>query len=120
MRASSRRHAKPLEIGLRANQIRASLLDLRLKQRRIEPRKHLTLAHERIEVGVELLDRAGHLSADLHGRDGLKLAGGAHRLGDVAARDARGVNGWSDRLLAVSIVAVGAGGGDSDDASDDE
>ena len=93
---------------------------MRLKQGRIQPRKHLTLAHERIEVGVELLDGARHLRADLHGCDGLKLAGGADRFGDVAARHARGVNGRSDRLLAVPIVAVGGGPDGSDDPDDDQ
>ena len=85
------RHAQPLEIGLGANQVCARLLDLRLKEGRIEARQHLALAHERIEVGVELLDGARHLRADLNGRDGLELTGGADRFGDVAARDARGV-----------------------------
>ena len=93
VRASSSADAKPLEVGLGANQVRASLLDLRLEEGRIEARQHLPLAHQRVEIGVQLLDGARHLRADLNRRDGLQRAGRADRFREVAARDARRSDG---------------------------
>ena len=48
----AQRHLRPLEVRLRAGQIRARRIDLRLEQRRIEPGEHLSLADDRVEVGV--------------------------------------------------------------------
>ena len=55
-----------------ARDVRLLLLDLRLRERRIEPRDDLALLDDRVEVGVELLDRPGHLRADLYGRHRLE------------------------------------------------
>ena len=66
-------------------QIGARLLHLRLEERRIEPRDHLALVDDRVEVGAEPRDVARHLAADLHRRDRLQRAGGADRVDDLAA-----------------------------------
>ena len=81
------RHAKPFEIGFGANQVCARLFNLRLDERRIQTREHLSFADQRVEVGVQLLNGSRHLRADLHRGDGLQGAGGAHRLREIAARD---------------------------------
>ena len=83
------RHAEALEIGFRPDQVGAGLLNLRLDERRIEAREHLAFADQRVEIGIQLLDGAGHLRAHLHCRDRLQRAGRANRLGEVPAGDAR-------------------------------
>src|SRR5205823_5544373 len=56
-------------LDLRFRQIGLSLLDLRLKRRRVELGEELTLFHSAVEVGVEARDDSGDLTADLHRRD---------------------------------------------------
>ena len=75
--------AEPLEVGLRPDNVGVLLLDLGLDQRRVEPRDDLSLVDDRVEVGVELLDRAGHLGADIHGLHGLERAGRRNGVDDV-------------------------------------
>ena len=67
-------------------QVRLRRLDLRLENRGVEPGDDLPLLHDRVEVGVELLDDARHLGADRDGGDRLQRAGGADPVDDVAAR----------------------------------
>ena len=42
-----------IEIGLRANQVRARLFDLGLEEGRVEPGENLTLLDQRVEVGIQ-------------------------------------------------------------------
>jgi hypothetical protein len=76
-----------IDVRLGTGQVGAALLDLRLDQRRVQLSDHLALLHNRVEVGVQGLDVAGHLAADLDGSDGLEGAGGADGLDDLALRD---------------------------------
>ena len=93
-------------VGLGTEEVRAGLLDLRLEQRRVQPRDHLALADDGIEIGEQLLDRARHLGTDLHGRHRLEGAGRADRVHDVAAREGR--RGHLGRLLLVPVAVVRA------------
>jgi len=60
-------------------------LDLRLEDRRLQSRDHLTLLHDRVEVGVHLVHDSRHLSADLDGDDGLQRTGRANLIDHVPA-----------------------------------
>ena len=82
--------ARALDVGLQPGHGRFGLIDLRLQQRRIEPRDDLALPDLRVEVGIQRLNRAGHLGAHLHGRDGLERARGFDGFHHVAARDLGG------------------------------
>ena len=82
--AASRATFEPLDVGLGPDQVRLRLLDLRLEQRRIEPGEHLALPNDVVEVGVQRLDDAGHLAADVDRRHGLERPGGADGLHEVA------------------------------------
>ena len=57
---------------------------------------------DRVEVGVQLLDDARHLRADLDGLDRFQRAGGADRVDDVASRDRHG----GDRRLGPVLLRM--------------
>ena len=82
-------HSQAIEIRVGPDDVGALLLDVRLEQRRVEPRDHLPLLHDRVEVGVEILNDAADLRAHLDGRHGLERAGRGHDVDDVAAGDWR-------------------------------
>ena len=76
-------HLRPraLDLGLLVEDVRlgrihvgASLFDLRLEGRGVDPGDHLALTHDGVEIGVEPLDLARDLGADLHRRDGVEVA----------------------------------------------
>jgi hypothetical protein len=69
-----------------------SLLQLRVEQRRVEPRDHLALSDDAVEIGAEPLNVARHLAADLDRGDRLQRPGRAHRVDDLAAADRRRVD----------------------------
>ena len=75
------------EVRVRLRQVGPRLLGLGFEQRRVEAREHLTLLHERVEVGAEERDVPGYLAADLHGGHRLERAGRSDGFDDVAARD---------------------------------
>ena len=113
-----------LQIALRLGQIRlclrqigAGLLQLRLEERRIEPRDHLSFAHDRIEVGAEPGDVARHLASHLHGRHRLERAGRADRIDDVTAADRRGLH-LDVGCAAPDVVRPGACADGRDDDED--
>jgi len=65
-------------------------VNLDLKRTRIDLRNQLAGFDRRVEIGVDGLDWAGDVAADLHRRDGIDRAGGDNRADDRPARYARG------------------------------
>ena len=116
-------HARAIELAPRFGQVgacldevRLHLLELRIEQRRIEPRDDLALLDDAVEVGAEPLDVAGHLAADLNGCHRLQGSGRADGVDDVAAIDGRG------RDLDLGAVTLGIPGADAaaDDGEQDD
>jgi len=84
----------PGQIRAHLIQVRASLLDLGLEERRIERREHLPFVHDRVEIGAEPRDVAGGLAAHLDRRHRLDRPCGRNRVDDVAAGDLRRLHDW--------------------------
>lgn len=82
-------HRGTLGIGFQPRHGRACLIHLGAKERGIQFCDHLPLAHARVEVSVQRLNRPRHLRADQHRGDRLDRARRVDRLNDAAARDPR-------------------------------
>src|SRR5207237_4308001 len=95
------------------------LLELRLEERRIEPRDNRSLLHDRVEIGAEPGDVPRHLAADLHRRHRLERAGRADRVDDVAARDRRG-HDLDVGAAALHVVRAGTRSDGRDDQETDD
>jgi hypothetical protein len=67
-----------LELGL-------GLADLGLEALRVDPSNDLALSDRRVEVGVQLLDQAGDLGADLDLHDGVERPGGGDGGHEIAS-----------------------------------
>ena len=80
-------HVGPLvqHLGLGALDIRGRRVDLRLEDIGIDPGDQLVATDGGVEIHQDLADLAGHLAADLHGRDGRQGAGRRYRGDDRAA-----------------------------------
>ncbi len=90
------------------------------KRSRIKLGHHLARLHHRVEIGIEGLDDAGYLAADLYRDDGIDRAGGRDDLGHRPALDLRSL--IPDRLLLVSApvhIATGSQNGNERNPSDD-
>ncbi len=107
---------QPLQIRLGARDVCSLLFDLRVQDRRVEPRDDLALLHEVVEVGVEVLDDAADLRAHLHGRDGFERARCLDGLDHVAAGNLRRPHLGFLGVLAHVIPAAGA----ADDREQDD
>src|SRR5205823_8974020 len=83
----------------------------------IEPRDHLALTDDGIEVGAEPGDVARHLAADLHGRHRLQCPRGADGVDDVAAYDRRGIHCHLGAFV-LDVVGTGACADDADNGED--
>ena len=81
------RDLHPFVVCLRADQVRLRLFDRRAEERLIQPREDLSLADDRIEVGVKRLDAARDLAADLDGRHRLERSCRRNPVDDRAAGD---------------------------------
>ena len=82
--------AGPLHVGLGRDQRRLHLAEPCLQQRRVEAGQHLALADDRVEVGVQRLDRPRDLRADLDRGHRLQRPGRPHHVQHVAAADGSG------------------------------
>ena len=51
------------------------LIDLRLERRGVDPSNQLAFGYLGVEIGEQFEDDARHLRADLHGDDGVRVAG---------------------------------------------
>jgi hypothetical protein len=91
---------RAIRIGLQTEERGAGLLDLRLKQGRIQFGDDLALANLGVEVRVQRLDGAGYLASDLDRRDGLQCSG----CGDVLHDRATGHGDESVRLMSIGAV----------------
>src|SRR5690606_17961009 len=80
-------HALHLDVGLLALDVGRLDIDLRLQEGRIQAGDDLAPADDRVEVRVELDDRARHLRPDLDRAQGLERSRRLYRLDDRAARD---------------------------------
>ncbi len=100
------RDFQPLEVSLSTNEVGPGLFDLRLEQRRIEPCDDLTFADDRIEVGVQFLDRSGNLRANLNGCDGLNGPRRSDGIDDVTLRDGRRGDGGFRSGLSIAVVGA--------------
>jgi hypothetical protein len=107
------------DVGLRLQQVGLRLIDLRRQERRVQPGDHLTLLHDRVEVGAEPADVARYLAAHLNGRHRLERSSRSDGVDDFPPRDRRGID---LNLTAVAAHVVGAGsgahGGDDDQTDD--
>ena len=79
--------AREIERGLRIGQLALGLIDIRLKDDRIDLRDHLPRFHDRIKIDEELLDIARDLAADLDVLDWIQCAGRRDGLGDRSPGD---------------------------------
>ena len=72
-------HAGPCRL-----EVRGGLQQRALQQRRVDQGDHFPPVHARVEVDVELGDRARHLGTDLHGNHGVDRSGGVDGVADLA------------------------------------
>ena len=72
-------------IRLRRQNIGPRLIHRRFKLVLIQLGDDLPGVHLGIEIGEKLVDRAGHLAADLHGDNGLQCTRRRHHLAHIAA-----------------------------------
>ena len=93
--------ARLLDLGARVREVRVGLAHLHLEGSRIDLRDELALADRRVEVDVDLPDRARDVGADLDLGDRLHGAGRGHGRGDLAAVDLLG-----DVAVAALLVAA--------------
>ena len=77
--------ARTLHVGLGRGQVRLHLAQPRLEQGGVEPGDDLALLDRGVEVGVQRLDGARHLRADLHRGHRLQGPRGADHVHHVAA-----------------------------------
>ena len=116
----------PLEVALRFGEVRLRLhqagtrrLKLRIEERGVELRDHLSFVHDRVEVGAQIRDVARDLTTDLHRRDGLQRAGRADRIDDLPTRHRRRVHG-DVAAAAAYVIRPGThpDGGDDEENED--
>ena len=93
------------EVARGRHVVRPRLLDLGLEEAGVDLGQPLALLHGRVEVGVDLLDAARHLAADLHGDQGRERAARGHLRDDRPAIDGRGIVADRRRLaLGTAVV----------------
>src|SRR6185369_2173493 len=107
-----------LQVGLGTEIIPLGLLNRSFEKCRIYFCDCLPFFDPRVEVNIELLDRAGHLGADLNGRYRRKIAGCRDCRDNRAALDFGGLEADLGRTLREKIA--GNAGYKNDNGQDDE
>jgi hypothetical protein len=108
-----RRHRESRDIGARRRDVCFGGHHRRAEQRRIDLGDEFALLHRRIEIGVQRLDAARHLTTDIDGDHRLQAARGADTRDDIAALGGDGL--VFDGVAAADLPSIEKKRCDDDD-----